>query len=200
MGRVFGLTGGIACGKSAVSKFFAEAGVPIVDADLIAREVVEPGTPGLQRLVAEFGDVLLPDGTLDRAKLGSMVFLDQTKLARLNNIMVPLITMRSADQMREHLFAGTPLVCYDAPTLCEAGMQDRFRPLVVVTLPLNLQVERLMRRDGFSKEEAEARINSQMPMVFKESQANFLIMNEGSLDELKVQALEVLEAVAEYEA
>ena len=197
MSRVFGLTGGIACGKSSVSRIFAEAGVPVVDADLVAREVVAPGSKGLSQITAAFGDVLLPDGTLDRAKLGSLVFIDPKQRDVLNGIMFPLISERSGSMMRECISVGAELVCYDAPTLIEVGMHERFRPLVVVVVPAEVQLKRLIERDGFTRGEALARISSQLPMDQKAELADFVIENTGTLDDLRVRALEVLEEVRE---
>lgn len=192
MSRVFGLTGGIASGKSTVSRLFVEQGVPLVDADLIAREVVEPGTFGLQRIVETFGDVLNEDGTLNRAKLGAMIFVDPKKRGALNEIMLPLISLTAGDMMRTYLEEGHPLVCYDAPTLIESGFHERFRPLVVVVVPEDVQLKRLMARNGFTEAEARARISSQVSNDERRALADFIIDNNGTLDDLRVQALGVL--------
>lgn len=193
--RVFGLTGGIACGKSTVSRIFAEAGVPIVDADLVAREVIAPGSVGLKALTREFGNILLPDGSLDRGKLGALVFTQPERRDQLNKIMLPLILYRSGELMREHLSGGTDLVCYDAPTLIEVGMHDRFRPLVVVTVPDDVQLQRLIERDGFTEAEAKARISSQLPMSSKVELADYVIENTGTIEELKTRVLQVLSEI-----
>lgn len=198
MSRVFGLTGGIACGKSTVSRYFAEVGVPVVDADLVAREVVAPGTVGLRRLTETFGDdILQADGTLDRVKLGAKIFMDGTQRFKLNAIMHPLIGARSAELMQQYIAAGADLVCYDAPTLIEAGVHERFRPLVVVVMPIELQLRRLMERDGFNEAEAKARVTAQMPMTEKAELADFVIENTGSLEDLRVRSAEVLSEVRE---
>lgn len=198
MGRVFGLTGGIACGKSTVSRIFAESGVPVVDADLVAREVVASGSTGLKQLTAAFGDdILQADGTLDRAKLGAKIFIDATQRIRLNDIMHPLIAARSGELMHQHLDAGADLVCYDAPTLIEAGFHERFRPLVVVAVPVAVQLQRLMQRDGFTEDQAKARISSQMALSDKITLADFVIENDGTMDELRARTLDVLAQLRE---
>jgi dephospho-CoA kinase len=196
MSRVFALTGGIACGKSTVSRVFSEAGIPVVDADRIAREVVAPGTRGLQQIIAEFGDVLHPDGTIDRPKLGSAILLNPEKWERLHEIMFPLIAARSTELMQSHL-AKHDLVCYDAPTLIEVGMHNRFRPLVVVIAPEYAQLQRLIKRDGFTAEEARARVSSQIPLKDKAKLADFVIENDQTFEELKTRSLNVLAKIRE---
>lgn len=195
MSRVFGLTGGIASGKSTVSRIFAEEGVPVVDADLVAREVVEPASYGLHQLRLAFGErIIREDGALDRAKLGAIIFLDPTGVARqkVDDILQPLVLARAGELMREHQANGHPVICFDAALLIEKGYHERFRPLVVVSLNEEDQVKRLMARDGFTEAEAKARIAAQMPMVEKRLLANYVIDNEGSLAALKAQALLIL--------
>ena len=135
--RVFGLTGGIASGKSAVAARFAQRGLPVVDADAVAREVVEPGTDGLAAVVEAFGrEVLAADGSLDRKRLAASVFGDPKKVARLNAITHPRIAALSAKKMSDLGARGEPLACYEAALLVENGLAEAFRPLVVVSAPL----------------------------------------------------------------
>ena len=153
-----GLTGGIGAGKSEVSRLLVECGAVLIDADRIAREVVAPGTPGLAAVVDAFGEgVLAPDGSLDRPKLGSLVFADPDKLATLNAIVHP----RVAELFRQRVAAleaqGVPLACYDVPLLFERNLQHTLRPVVVVNAAPDLQLARLMARNGLNGSDAEAR-------------------------------------------
>lgn len=190
--RLFGLTGGIASGKSVVARIFRENGVPVVDADEVAREVVEPGTPGLAKIVAEFGEgVLTSDGTLDRKALGAIVFDDANKRALLNGILHPAIAAKSAEHFAR-LGESNPLVCYDAALIVERGLADMFRPLVVVAAPRELQRERLRARDGLTAEEADARLDAQAPVEAKIAAADIVIHNDGTLQTLNERALSAL--------
>lgn len=193
--RVFGLTGGIASGKSVVARIFRENGVPVVDADEVAREVVEKGTPGLAKIVEEFGErVLASDGTLDRKALGAIVFEDANKRALLNGILHPAIAAKSAEHFAR-LSESNPLVCYDAALIVERGLADMFRPLVVVAAPPALQRERLQARDGLTEAEAEARLASQAPVEAKIAAADIVIHNDGTLETLNERALSALAEV-----
>jgi len=192
MPRVFGLTGGITCGKSTVSRIFTENGVPVVDANRVSQEVVGPGTLGLRQLTLAFGeDILQEDGCLDRVKLGARVFLNLADRVRLNDILRPLIALRSGELMREHLSAGFELVCFDAPALIEAGMHERFRPLVVVIAPEEVQLRQLMKR-GFAEAEAKAYLSSQLPNLAKTSLADIVINNDGYKEDLSTKTLKAL--------
>ncbi len=193
--RVFGLTGGIASGKSAVARIFRENGVPVVDADEVAREVVEKGTPGLAKIVEEFGEgVLASDGTLDRKALGAIVFDDSNKRALLNGILHPAIAAKSAEHFAQ-LSASNPVVCYDAALIVERGLADMFRPLVVVAAPPELQRRRLQARDGLSASEAEARLVAQAPVEAKIAAADIVIHNDDTLETLNERALSALAEV-----
>src|SRR5258708_31007067 len=153
--HVFGLTGGIASGKSTVAARLRKRGVPIVDADKLAREVVEPGTEGLRAIVAEFGDAIVDaDGRLDRKKLASIIFSDAAKRRRLNAITHPLITALSAPRCAEHATRGEPLVCYEAALIVENGVADMFRPPVVVAPPIEVQLAPVESRDSASRGDA----------------------------------------------
>jgi dephospho-CoA kinase len=181
-----GLTGGIGSGKSAVSALLAERGAVVIDADGIAREVVEPGTPGLAAVVAEFGpDVLRPDGTLDRAALGRRVFPDPAALARLNAITHPRIGERTAE-----LFAqaeGAQVVVHDVALLVENGLAPAYDEVVVVAAEPATQLDRLVRLRGMTEEDARARIAAQAPLADKLAVATHVVRNDGSRDELVAQ-------------
>ena len=196
--RVVGLTGGIACGKSTVSEILRRLGVPIVDADRIAREVVEPGSPVLAAIVREFGpNVLLPDGTLDRAALGSLVFGDAAARARLNALVHPAIQERSGAQLAEHARAGAPIAIYDAALILENGLGGAMDALLVVAVPEDVQVDRLVRRDGISRAAALARIRAQMPLAEKIAAADWVVDNSGTLAETEERVRGIWQAVKE---
>ena len=183
MKPVVGLTGGIACGKTTVAQMFGELGVPVVDADDLAREVVEPGTPGLQRVVDEFGeDVLDDDGRLDRKKLGDLVFGDEEARKTLNAIMHPLIGAAGAKHIQAHDESPSPYVLYEAALLVETGTYKAFSALVVVSAEASVQRLRLVARDGFTVAEANARIESQLPLAHKIAVADFVVTNNGDLE------------------
>ena len=181
-----GLTGGIGAGKSEVSSLLRERGAVIIDADLIAREVVEPGTPGLAAVVAEFGeDVLLPDGALDREKVGSIVFADRDRLAALNAIVHPLV----GERMQELVDAAPAdaIVVYDVPLLAENGLAEMYEVVVVVDAPVEIQLDRLTSRRGMTEQDARARIAAQASREERRAVATHVIDNSGSLDDLKAQ-------------
>jgi dephospho-CoA kinase len=189
-----GLTGSIAVGKSQVVLMFAELGCHVIDADRIARDVVAPETEGLKSVVTTFGDVLNPDGTLDRPKLGQMVFADEAKRQKLNSLLHPLIIAAQDDQIRE-LESRDPegIVIIDAALMIESGGYERLDKLVVVYCDPEIELERLMKRDGLSRTAAQARINTQMPQEEKKKYADHLIDTSGSLDATHGQVVTVFE-------
>ena len=194
--HVFGLTGGIASGKSAVARHLRKRNVPVLDADAIAREVVEPGTPGFAAVVEAFGDAVVgADGSLDRKKLAAVVFGDEAKRKRLNGIVHPLVTSTSFARAQDLGAQGEALVCYEAALIVENGVADAFRPLVVVAVPEATQVARACARDGASEAEVRARIAAQMPLAEKVKQADFVIENVGSLADLEAKTDAVLLAI-----
>jgi dephospho-CoA kinase len=194
--RVFGLTGGLASGKSAVARLFRARGVPVIDADLLAREVVAAGSEGLAEVVKAFGEeVRLADGAMDRAKVAAVVFADAEKRRTLNRIVHPRIAQLSAQRIAELDSAGEPLVCYEAALLVENGMVEAFRPLVVVAVPEATQVARAMVRDSATEEQARARIAAQLPLAQKVAAADFVIDNGGELAATEKQVDEVLAAI-----
>lgn len=191
-GRIFGLTGGIASGKSTLTKLFRDEGVPMVDADVVSREVVSPGQPALEMLVSTFGSqILLPDGSLDRPKLGSLVFLDPQKKGILDNIVQRILRDEINSQLRK-LAESNPLVGLDAALIIEKGHQDEYHPLVVAAVSLEVQLKRIQERDGFTEAEARARLAAQLPMEEKIKFADHVIWNDGTKDELFQKAICVL--------
>src|SRR4051794_31115342 len=188
-----GLTGGIGSGKSEVSRRLAALGAVVVDADKIAREVVEPGTPGLAQVVEAFGDgVLRPDGTLDREGLGRTVFADADKLAQLNAIVHPLVGERIAAIMADvERTESDSIVVYDVPLLVENGLQDRYEVVVVVAATPQTQLRRLVDQRGMSEDDARARIAAQAPLEAKLAVADIVIDNDADLDALGTRVREV---------
>jgi dephospho-CoA kinase len=185
-----GLTGGIGAGKSEVSRLLASLGAVIVDADLIAREVVEPGTPGLAAVVAEFGEeVLRPDGSLDRPALGKVVFSDPGRLAALNAIVHPLVRERSAEL--EAAAGASDVVVQDVPLLAENGLAPLYDLVVVVDAPDEVRLDRLVRLRGMAEEEARARMAAQAGRAERLAVADVVIDNGGPLDALEPRVREV---------
>ncbi|MDQ1590119.1 MAG: dephospho-CoA kinase [Pyrinomonadaceae bacterium] len=190
-----GLTGSIAVGKSFVSSVLAGLGCHVLDADLTAREMVEPGSAGLRAIADAFGlEVLRPDGALDRAKLGAIVFSDETQRARLNLILHPLI-MDAQDAWLRRCEERDPqgVAVVDAALMIESGGYRRFEKLIVVHCRPELQLERLLKRDGMSSEEAVRRIAAQMPQEEKKKFADYLIDTSGDFDETREQTGAVYE-------
>ena len=189
-----GLTGGIGSGKSEVSARLSERGAVVIDADKIAREVVEPGTPGLAAVVAEFGaGVLLPDGALDREQVGRIVFADRDRLAALNAIVHPLVGERMQELM-DAAPAGA-VVVYDVPLLAENGLASMYDEVVVVDAPEESQLDRLVARRGMPAEDARARMANQATREQRRAVATHVIDNSGTLDDLKTQVDALWEAL-----
>ncbi|MCK1796443.1 dephospho-CoA kinase [Streptomyces sp. XM4193] len=179
-----GLTGGIGAGKSEVSRLLASCGAVVIDADLIAREVVEPGTPGLAAVVGEFGEgVLLPDGRLDRPALGRIVFADPDRLGALNAIVHPLVGARS-EELKAAAGEDAVLV-HDVPLLVENGMMPLYDAVVVVDALPATQLDRLVRVRGMSEEDARARMAAQAEREQRLAVADFVIDNDGPLEDLE---------------
>ena len=188
-----GLTGSIAVGKSFVASVFAELGCHVLDADQTAREVVMPGTPGLNALVQEFGGgILNVDGTLDRKALGAVVFADEEKRQRLNHILHPFIIARQ-DEILSEWEREDPrgIGIVDAALMIESGGYKRFDKLIVVHCRPEVQLERLMLRDKLSLAEAQRRIDSQMPQEEKQKFADYLIDTSDGFDSARFRTIEV---------
>jgi dephospho-CoA kinase len=196
--HLFGLTGGIASGKSAVGARFRVRGVVVIDADQLARDAVAAGSAGLTEVVKTFGEgVLAADGTLDRKKLADLVFNDDTKRKALNAIVHPIVTTLTFKRAAELRDDGHPLACYEAALIVENGVADAFRPLVVVAAPEDLQVARACARDSAAVADVRARIRAQMPLADKVKVADFVIENTGSLADLERRTDDVLAAICE---
>lgn len=188
--KVIGLTGGIASGKSTASKFFSEWGIPVIDADQLAREVVEIGTRGLSDLIQHFGPEYLTDeGVLDREKLAKRVFADPTDLAELNNIMLPKVQELSRRRISEIKNSGhTPYMIYDAALHIETGSYRDMDALIVVATPKSLQLRRLMKRKGLTEAQALERIEAQLPLSARLPFANHVIENDDDLDAFRARS------------
>jgi dephospho-CoA kinase len=185
-----GLTGGVASGKSSVAAVLAELGATVVDADLIAREVVEKGTPGLERVVAAFGPgVLTADGHLDRPALGAIVFRDAEQRKRLEAIVHPLVFERYAEL--EAATAPDEVVVHDIPPLAETGRAHEFDAVVVVDVPDEVRIERMLRDRGWTREDAESRIASQATREERLAVATHVIDNSGTREQLRARVEEV---------
>lgn len=180
---IIGLTGGIASGKSTVSALLVNKGARLVDADVIAREVMLPGHEVLAAAAKQFGkEILFPDGTLNRAKLGEIVFQDPVALQTLNNLTHPAIRQEIKNRMYS-MEQEEPkrLIIVDIPLLFESGLETLFHEIVVVYVPREVQITRLMERNRLSLEEAEARLNAQMDIEQKRNKADYIIDNSGDL-------------------
>ncbi|MFC7680971.1 dephospho-CoA kinase [Paenibacillus sp. GCM10028914] len=184
-----GLTGGIATGKSTVSSMLIRKGALLVDADIIAREVMLPGHPVLAEVAAHFGqDIILADGQLDRKRLGEIIFNNHEERLALNRITHPAIRQEIRKQMAEHEAAYPErLVVVDIPLLYESELQSLFEKVIVVYVPREKQLQRLMERDDITKERAEARLNSQMDIEQKKQIADYVIDNSGTIEETSKQ-------------
>lgn len=192
MNGIWALSGGIASGKSTVAKMIEARGGHVIDADIIAREVVEPGTEGLQEIVEHFGDAILhPDGTLDREALGQRVFGDDTARETLNGILHPKIFMRSLQHMQDALATDRRPIFYDAALLVESGSYTNFEGLVIVAADPEVQRQRIMQRNQLSQDAAQQRIDAQWPIEKKIAVADHVLWNNGSLEELE-QSVEKL--------
>ena len=190
---VIGLTGSIASGKSTVSLMFDEFNIPVIDADKIARQVVEPDEPAYKEIVETFGeDMLRKDRTIDRKKLGEVVFANKEKLNKLNKIVHPAIRKRMIEKRDAYIKAGEKCVVLDIPLLFENKLQHLVDRTVLVYVDESVQLERLMKRDHFTEDEAKQRINSQLSLKEKAKLADVIIDNNGSKHESFVQLEQLL--------
>ncbi|MFD2699888.1 dephospho-CoA kinase [Paenibacillus shunpengii] len=186
-----GLTGGIATGKSSVSRYLVSLGAILIDADQIAREVMLPGHPVLAAVIERFGQAVLnEDGTLHRKKLGEIVFGNSAELKALNDITHPAIRLEMQERMR--MFEQEQpdkLVVSDIPLLYESGLSEQFEQVMVVYVPAEIQLKRLMERDGISEADALSRLNAQMDIEEKKRRADIVIDNSGTMEETKAQII-----------
>ena len=193
---VIGLTGQTGAGKTTVCKVFEEKGFGIINADLVSRKVVEKGSACLGELAAAFGNgILLPDGTLHRKKLGSIVFTHREKLTLLNSIIYPYITEEIKKEIAALAAEGREYILLDAPTLFESATDSLCQVIVAVTAEESLRLERIMRRDGISREMAKARMASQHSEEFFGNNSDFVISNSGDVIYLYKQAEKTVEKI-----
>lgn len=184
--RVIGLTGGIASGKTTVSNLFKISGVSVIDADLVARQVVEKGTDGLTALVNRFGEgILNTDGTLNRTVLGKRMFSDEAIRSEVNDILQPLIRQEITSRMKEYKNQGKALIVLDIPLLFEMKYEDMCDDIIVIATSLETQVVRMRERNGYTQEQALQRIHAQMSLEDKVKNATIVWNNEGDLKELE---------------
>ncbi|MGG0914086.1 dephospho-CoA kinase [Bacillus velezensis] len=194
MSLVIGLTGGIASGKSTVARMLIDKKITVIDADVIAKQAVEKGMPAYGQIVEAFGkdDILLGNGDIDRKKLGSIVFTDEQKRLKLNQIVHPAVRAEMLKQRDEAVARKEQFVVLDIPLLYESGLDYLVGKVLVVTVPADIQLKRLMERNSLTEEEAMSRITSQMPLADKTKKADAIIDNSGSLEYTKHQLEEVL--------
>jgi len=190
---IIGLTGSIASGKSTVSKMLKQLGYPIVDADEIARLVVEPGTSVIKRIGETFGEeVLNEDGSLNRETLGGRIFGNVEEREKLNSIIHPAIREEMLRQREDHLTAGANTVIMDIPLLFESKLQSFVEKIIVVSVTPEVQAQRLIARNQLTETEASKRISSQLPMEIKEAGADAVINNNGTIEETEKQLQEII--------
>ncbi|WEV38211.1 dephospho-CoA kinase [Lactobacillus sp. ESL0680] len=193
MTLVLGLTGGIASGKSTADDFFKKQQLPIIDSDLIAHDILNVGEAGYHQVVQQFGSNFLnPDQTINRHQLGEVVFSDPKQLSILNKITHPLIFQIIQTKITQNKQAGEQLVILDAPVLFESGAQKYCDKTLLITVPEEMQIKRLMARDGLTRKAALNRINSQMPLAKKVKLADYVITNTGTIEELEAQLAQLL--------
>ncbi len=196
--HVFGLTGGIGTGKSTVARWWSQRGLGLVDADELARAAVAPGSPGLDRVVREFGrEVLGHDGTLDRKRMAERVFSDSSARKCLEALVHPLVRELARIRFETLASHGHELGCYEVPLLFEVGLVAELRPIVVVTADADTQLARVLRRDKGTQDEARARISAQWPLHDKVAAADYVIDNGGTKDATAAQADRVLAAICQ---
>ena len=199
--RVIGLTGGIASGKSTVASMLRAAGAPVVDADQLARQVVEPGSPALAEIAAQFGpDLLDADGRLDRQKMAARVFGDDQARRALNAITHPRIAAASQAALAALAAAGHPVAVYEAALLVESGLAGGLDGLIVVAVPEPVQRQRLASRDQLDPAAIEARIAAQLPLADKVAAADWVVNNSGSVEHTRAQVEQIWREIRDREA
>ncbi|NNU83265.1 dephospho-CoA kinase [Geobacillus sp. BMUD] len=193
MTLTIGLTGGIASGKSTVSAMMRELGLPVIDADEAARAVVRPGEEAYRQIVAAFGpDIVQANGEIDRVKLGAIVFHDEEERKKLNAIVHPAVRRKMLAEKEALVRSGAKTIVLDIPLLFESGLTAWVDKILVVYVDDDVQLRRLMERNGFTEEEARARIRAQWPLAEKIKQADAVINNNGTREETRRQLLTIL--------
>lgn len=189
----FGLTGSISVGKSTVTKVFIDNGIPIVDADIIARDVVQIGKPGYRSIVKIFGkEYLNEDQTINRTKLGALIFSSKDAKNKLEHIMFSLINQKVKNDIASLHNKGHKIVGYDCALIIESNQQNNYHPLIVVWCPLDMQIDRLMKRNGLTRTEAMLRIDSQMSSDEKISHSDYIIDSSQSIQLVEQQVLQLI--------
>ncbi|MFC4801050.1 dephospho-CoA kinase [Neobacillus sp. GCM10023253] len=193
MSLVIGLTGGIASGKSTVSNMLKEMNITVVDADVEARLAVDKGEPAYLKIIAEFGqDILLENGEIDRQKLGAIIFYQEEKRQLLNQIVHPEVRKRMMEKIQKASENQEEVIILDIPLLFESKLTFMVEKTILVYVDRETQLKRLMQRNQLSEADAQARVNSQMPLAEKVKLANAVIDNNGSIEETKKQLIEIL--------
>jgi dephospho-CoA kinase len=194
--KLIGLTGGIASGKSTVAKILAELGAAIINADDLAREVVEPEREAWHEIVAAFGaDILQADRAIDRQKLRAIIFNDANARRKLEAIIHPRVRALAEQRIREHANAGYDVIVYEVPLLFEGNLEDSLRPVILVACDIETQRARVQQRDGLDAAAAQKHIDAQMSLEEKRRRADYVIENNGSLEDLRQRTKAVLEKI-----
>ena len=186
--KIVGLTGGISSGKSTVSSYFKQLEIPVIDADEVARKVVEPNSQGAREIRKAFGsDVFEEDGSLNRQKLGALIFSNAENRQKLDELLQPLIKIMILDEIEEYRQKGENMIVLDLPLLFEKQYEELCEEIIVVYIPRKLQLERLMKRNQYTKQEALSRIDSQLSIEEKRKRATVLLDNQGTIQQLYQQ-------------
>jgi dephospho-CoA kinase len=194
--KTIGLTGGIACGKSSVTKILTKYGIKVINADELVHQVSEPGGPAYADIVKQFGNNIVNDvGQIDRRKLGEIIFADNHARLRLESIIHPVVIAEIQEQIKHWEKQGLGIVVVEVPLLFEVGMTDLFDQVWVVSTSLEEQLQRLQTRDHLTVEEAGRRISAQLPLTYKEGKADVVIANNKGLDELAAQVRRLINIV-----
>lgn len=193
MALTIGLTGGIATGKSTVSAMFQQLNIPVIDADIISREVVKPGRDAYQKIIQTFGQSILQDDqTINRKKLGNIIFSNDSERQKLNQIVHPAVRKEMLNQRQDYIDSEAEIIVMDIPLLFESELTHLVNQVLVVYVSEEKQLSRLLQRDHITLTEAEKRIRSQMPISDKVKKADVIIDNNGSIEQTKKQLLKLL--------
>lgn len=186
--KIVGLTGGISSGKSTVSSYLKQLKIPVIDADEVARKVVEPNSQGAREIRKTFGsDVFEEDGSLNRQKLGALIFSNAENRQKLDNLLQPLIKIMILEKIEEYRQKGETMIVLDLPLLFEKQYEELCEEIIVVYVPKELQLERLMKRNQYTKQEALSRVDSQLSIEEKRKRATVLLDNQGTIQQLYQQ-------------
>lgn len=197
--KIIGLTGSIGSGKSTVSKIIREEGIPVICADEIAHQVVEVGTPAYQQITQFFGkEILSPDQSINREKLGALVFQNKEKRKLLNSIVHPEVIKKMEQEIKNHQKNRKLLIFLDIPLLYESGLENMCNQVAVVYAPETIMIERIKKRDGLSDQEIKNRIASQMSIEEKKEKADYVIDNSKSIAQTKKQVQDLMNKISKF--